>query len=102
MFIKTFVSVIIKTIFSLERKNVPAITLEVPGQASTSKSAGNCYIPDYSVKAISDLLYLKIDKTTYLRARKTSIMKRPLQVTQLCQRSSKNRFITKLWYKSLA
>ena len=31
---------------------------------------------NYSVRAITDLIYLKIDRGTYLRARKTSIMKR--------------------------
>ena len=59
----------------LDRKGLPA-----PNDSTQSVAKNSSYIPDYSVRAISDLLYLKIDKTTYQRARKTSIMKRPLQV----------------------
>ena len=32
------------------------------------------FIPDYTIKATSDVLYLKIKRTTYLRAMKASLM----------------------------
>lgn len=32
------------------------------------------FIPDYTIKAVTDVLYLKIKRTTYLRALKASMM----------------------------
>ena len=32
------------------------------------------FIPDYTIKAVTDVLYLKIKRTTYLRAMKASLM----------------------------
>ena len=66
----------------LDRKRPPE-TAETPISPASVKSTsgaagtGTAYVPDYSVRAITDLIYLKIDKPTYQRARKTSIMKRP-------------------------
>lgn len=50
----------------------------VPG-AKPSVCLATNFVPDYSLKPLTDILYLKIKKTTYQRALMASKMKRPLQ-----------------------
>ena len=49
------------------------------GGLSTSASASDrlqqfVFVPDYTVKAMSDVLYVRITRTTYMRAIKASLM----------------------------
>ena len=72
-----------RLVISVPDRKRPPETSETPISPASVKSSngatvcGAAYVPDYSVRAITDLIYLKIDKPTYQRARKTSIMKRP-------------------------
>lgn len=61
-------------------------TTTVPATPTATTKASVClttnFVPDYSLKPLTDILYLKIKKTTYQRALMASKMKRPLQEDQ--------------------
>ncbi len=62
------------------------------------------FIPDYTIKAVTDVLYLKIKRTTYLRALKASIMgKKTTHSGELNERELENLLekVMMLLHKSL-
>lgn len=46
----------------------------LPSRTGSIFQAYPGFIPDYTIKALSDVLYLKIKRTTYLRAMKATLM----------------------------
>ena len=46
----------------------------VPSRAGSIFAAFPGFVPDYTVKAVTDVLYMKIKRPTYMRAMKASLM----------------------------